>query len=151
MNERGSATVLGWMVVLPLLLFFLLVASTWLNLDRQKGGAAMAAMSSARTYGIQLGKDPSTADNRAEIRARQILQEYTIISPGGDFITSPPAQGQRGAAINLSNDGKLARVVITCYVPNPFPRVTRLIHDNTAAPNHFVFQAKGVSKYEDHP
>ena len=85
-NERGSIEVVAWLVVIPILLFFLLLASTWLNLDRQKAIGAMAARDAARVYGIELGRKNLQAAQEATARAKQVLVNGGLMKPSSNFL-----------------------------------------------------------------
>lgn len=147
-NQRGSAEVLSWVVIVPILLFFVMIASTWLNLDRQKAVSAMAARDAARVYGIELGQRNSQAASLAQARAKEILVSGNLMNSTSGFIpwgTYPP-RGQNGVAISLSSSTD-AFVTLQCHVANPFPNVTRMIQQGTK-PYHFSYTVQGRAQIE---
>ena len=121
-NERGSIEVVAWLVVIPILLFFLLLASTWLNLDRQKAIGAMAARDAARVYGIELGRKNLQAAQEATARAKQVLVNGGLMKPNSNFPQAIIPQGKNGVETSLIDRGETVECTLTCHVANHFLR-----------------------------
>lgn len=150
-NERGSIEVVAWLVVIPILLFFLLLASTWLNLDRQKAIGAMAARDAARVYGIELGRKNLQAAQEATARAKQVLVNGGLMKPSSNFLPQGhyPPRGQNGVEVtSLIDRGETVECTLTCYVVNPFPTLMKLIRGSTEWPYHFSYTVSGASRHE---
>lgn len=147
-NQRGSAEVLSWVVIIPLLMFFLMIASTWLNLDRQKAVSGMAARDAARVYGIELGQKNPQAAALAQARAKEILVSGNLMKTDSGFIPwgAYPPSGQNGVAISLSSSTD-AIVTLQCHVVNPFPNITKFIQQG-AKPYHFSYTVQGRAQIE---
>lgn len=147
-NQRGD--VVSWVVIVPLIFFIFFFGAVFLHLDRVRAGVAMAAREGARTYGIALGNPAFPAWDIAAERVKTILQTEGLMPEGSDFLANGavPAKGERGVAVQFSDTGEWATCTITYYLPNPFPRLFRLIKSDRAFPDHFVFTVKGAAKHE---
>lgn len=155
-SERGSS-VIGWVLVLPVLFFFAAFGFVYFYLDQVRACVAMAAREGAREYGIQLGQGIPYAEGVARGRALDVLIQEKMLPPDADFLpgSAKPARGERGANISFSDDGTWARCTITYYVPNPLPRAPRLLWKKNVSgkekwwpDDHFVFKVTGAAKHE---
>jgi hypothetical protein len=157
-SERGSS-VIGWVLILPVLFFFAAFGFVYFYLDQVRSCVAMAAREGAREYGIQLGQGVPNAESMARSKALKILIQEKMLPPGASFLPSgvKPPKGKKGASITLSNDGTWARCTITYYLPNFLPKAPRLFWKKETSgeegwwpSEHFVFKVTGSAKHEYH-
>ncbi len=156
-NQRGSIEIMSWLVVTTLLLFFVLIASTWLNLDRQQAVAAMAAREAARTGAIEYGKENPQAVNEAQNAAKKILVNGGLMKPGATFLppNTSPSRGTNGVAITVNLSPPVGQwqaytyVNVKCYTVNPFPNVFKFLAENRTEPYHFVWSKAAKYKSEE--
>ncbi|SHJ16163.1 TadE/TadG family type IV pilus assembly protein [Desulfofundulus thermosubterraneus] len=162
-SERGSS-VIGWVLVLPVLFFFAAFGFVYFYTNQIRACAAMAAREGAREYGIQLGQvDQADAKSMAEGRALDVMIQERLLPPDAGFSNQIPPPGKRGAGISFSDDGTWARCTITYYLPNPLPAAPRLLKlfwkDQTSDegetsdeggwwPTHFKITVTGAAKHE---
>lgn len=153
-SERGSS-VIGWVLVLPVLFFFAAFGFVYFYTNQIRACAAMAAREGAREYGIQLGQvDQVDAESMAEGRALDVMIQERLLPPDAGFSNQLPPPGKRGAGISFSDDGTWARCTITYYLPNPLPAAPRIIWYNQTFgkggwwPTHFKITVTSAAKHE---
>lgn len=153
-SERGSS-VIGWVLILPILFFFVAFGFVHFYLNQVRSCVAMAAREGAREYGIQLGQGELNARSIAQNKALNILIQQGMLPSGAGFLPGEtlPKKGERGANIIFFNDGIWVRCTITYYLPNPLPIAPRLLWEDSKdwwADKHFVFKVTGSAKIEYH-
>lgn len=147
-DRKGD--VVTWVIIVPLIFFIFFFGAVFLHLDRARAGVAMAAREGARTYGIALEDPVLPARDMAAGRVKATLQAEGLMPAGSDFLAAgaAPAAGERGVAAEFRDTGEWAYCTITYYLPNPFPKLFRLLKSDSALPYHFTFTVAGSAKHE---
>jgi hypothetical protein len=147
-GQRGDAA--SWVIIVPLIFFIFFFGAVYLHLDRARAGVAMAAREGARAFGIALEDPALQARDIAAGRVKATLQKEGLMPPGADFLAAgaAPAAGERGVAAEFRDTGEWTTCTLTCYLPNPLPKLFRLLRSNDDLPHHFVFTVLGSAKHE---
>lgn len=147
-QQRGD--VVSWLIIVPLIFFIFFFGAVFLHLDRVRAGIAMAAREGARAYGIALEDPTLPAWDTAAERVKTTLQAEGLMPPGSEFLSdgAEPAKGESGVATEFSDTGEWATCTVTYYLPNPFPKLFRVVKSNYISPYHFVFTVTGAAKHE---